>query len=76
MHKKWTGKEVKRFRESLEITQPALARLLHMEDCGTISRWEQEKFNPSPIYCSILSELADKCGYDKANPKKVSLTEG
>ncbi len=72
MHKKWTGKEIRRFRESLELAQTKFAIEVGVE-VWTINRWEREKFKPLPVFDKKLSALAGSCGYDRNNPKKVSL---
>lgn len=72
MHKKWTGKEIRLFRESLELTQAKFAQKIHT-DVGTVSRWERGKFKPSSIFNSIVSKLASSQGYDSKNPRKVRL---
>ena len=52
----YRGKEVRRVRELLEMSQAAFAGFLGA-DPSTVRSWEQGLRTPSPLACRMLSEI-------------------
>lgn len=52
-----TGKQIKKLRESLGMTQNEFAARVGVNSFVIISRWENEKSKPRKVYIRIMEEM-------------------
>jgi transcriptional regulator with XRE-family HTH domain len=65
---------IRLIREELDLSQAQLAQRLEMSIC-TISRWENEHFEPEPVTLRVLSEFVKQSGSKKINDRFDVITE-
>lgn len=57
----WNGARIKALRERLRLTQERFAHRLSTT-VSSVSHWESDKRQPSPMACVLLTQLEDQQG--------------
>ncbi len=68
------GKEVRRVRETLAMSQASFAAFLGV-DPSTVRSWEQGLRLPSPLACRLLSAIAEDPDYWRKRLARCLMTE-